>query len=161
MQQVDEAPPASKLDALPGLSQPGDDASPELKQTKAAGDDQKAEAMAIYMDGLAMQKEGKLPEAQKAFRTAAELDPTSPEPVRAHALLLMRLGRVKDAETFARKAIALNTDDHEMRLQLALMLRGRSNEDNSEEAIQLVEEALASKTLDQKSEDSIKIHKFR
>lgn len=161
MQNGDEAPPSLGRGALPGLSQPGDDVAAELKPTQTTDDVKKAEAMAVYMDGLAMQKEGKLPEAQAAFKKAAELDPTSSEPVRAHALLLMRLGRVKDAEKFARKAIALNTDDHEMRLQLALMLRGRNDAENAQEAIQLVDEALQSKTLKQKSEDAIKIHKFR
>lgn len=160
-QQTDQDPPKSSEDPLRGFTQPGDDRSPELKSSKSASGDKKAEAMAVYMDGLAMQKEGKLREAQAAFKKAAELNPTSSEPVRAHALLLMRLGRVKDAEKFARKAIALNTDDHEMRLQLALMLRGRNNGTNAEEAIRLVDEALQSKTLKQKSEDAIKIHKFR
>lgn len=142
--------------ALGSFRQPGDDETAELKPDSKK--DSKAESMAAYMDGLAKQKEGKLADAQAAFTKASELDPNAPEPVRAHALLLMRLGRPKQAEQMAQKAIALDANDHETRLQLALLLRGRNDPKN---AIRLIEEALNSKTLQQKSEEALRIHKVR
>lgn len=143
-------------DTIQPPRQPGDDKAAELKTD--SDQDSKAESMAAYMDGLAKQKEGNLAEAQAAFRKASELDPKAPEPVRAHALLLMRLGRAREAESMAQKAIALDPNDHQTRLQLALLMRGRNN---PKEAIRLVEEALSSKTLDQKSEDALRVHKVR
>ncbi|MEZ6132297.1 MAG: tetratricopeptide repeat protein [Planctomycetaceae bacterium] len=119
--------------------QPGDDVAKELKDPIKETDPKKIEARAAYMEGLAAQKKGDLNDAQKAFARAAEADPTAVEPVRAHAVLLRRLGKIAQAEAMARKAIELDQDDYEMRLELAGLLLSRSKPD---EASALIDDAL-------------------
>lgn len=148
-------------EATPETSSPDvlqDDPVPELKSPVDKADDSKAESMAVYMDGLARQKEGDISEALEAFEKAARLDPKAPEPVKAQALLLMRMGRVEQAEKMARKAIKLDSKDYETRLQLALLLTSRKR---PEEAMKLVEEALQSKDLKPKSVEALQLHKVR
>lgn len=136
-----------------------DDPVPELKSAADPDSkDKKAESMAIYMDGLARQKDGDISEALKAFRKAAELDPKAPEPVKAQALLLMRMGRVEQAERMARDAIKLDPADSETRLQLALLLTSRERID---EAMKLVEDGLASDSLKPKSLQALQLHNVR
>lgn len=135
-----------------------DDPVPELKSPPQKDGDKKAESMAVYMDGLARQKEGDISSALEAFRKAAELDPKAPEPVKAQALLLMRMGRVEQAEKMARQAIDLDARDYETRLQLALLLTSR---ERPEEAMKLVEEALESDELKPKSLEALQLHKVR
>ena len=136
----------------------GDDPVPELKSSPDGDKDKKAESMAVYMDGLARQKDGDISEALKAFKKAAELDPRAPEPVKAQALLLMRMGRVEQAERMAREAIKLDASDSETRLQLALLLTSRERID---EAMQLVDEGLASQKLKPKSLQALQLHNVR
>ena len=145
-------------DALPALRQPGDDVTPELKDPVRETDPKKIESRAAYMEGLAAQKDGNLTDAIKAFQKAADADPTAPEPVRAHAVLLRRLGRTRQAEEMARKAIDLDPEDYEMRLELAGLLLSRQH---AAEASALIESALASKKLDHKSADFINLHSVR
>ncbi|MCA9050015.1 MAG: tetratricopeptide repeat protein, partial [Planctomycetaceae bacterium] len=143
---------------LPGLRQPGDDVAKELPKSETPTEEAKARSLAAYMEGLAAQKEGKFDEAVKAFEKAAEADPTAPEPVRAHALLLVRLNRLKAAEELARRAAELDPDDYEIRLQLADLLLARRSVDD---ALGLVEEALGSKRLKKDSKDFIAVHRVR
>ena len=151
-------PPQSEADALPGLKQPGDDATPELKTPLQPSEEAKARSLAAYMEGVAAQKNGDFPQALKAFQQAAEADPTAPEPVRAQALLLVRLNRMRQAEDLARKAAELDPDDFEIRLQLADLLLARRSPD---EALNLVEAALSSKRLKKDSKDYIGVHRVR
>ena len=160
-----ETPPtadADKANPLTEPQQPGDDVSEELKNPLKAVDAKKTEAQAAYMAGVAAQKKGEFHDALKAFRKASKADPEAAEPVRAEALLLMRLGRVKQAEEMARKAVAMDTNDYQTRLQLALMLSsGRGQRVDAAEVARLIEEALSSETLDRKSLDFIHMHRTR
>jgi tetratricopeptide (TPR) repeat protein len=143
---------------LPGLRQPGDDVSEELKDPRESADAKKTESMAAYMEGVAAQKAGDFPEALKAFEKAAEADPSAPEPVRAQAILLMRLGKRLQATEMAKKAIELDPDDYDMRRQMAEdSLRQRQ----VPEAIKLIEEAAASPRLKHDSSDYINIQRIR
>lgn len=141
-----------KKPQLEGLRQPGGD-------EKTAPDDRKKESLAAYMEGIALQKKGNLADALKAFEKASKADPSAADPVRAHALLLLRLGRVGQARERARKAIELDKNDYGTRLQLAMMLL--SEQGNPAEPARLIEEALESKTLDKNSKDFLNIHAVR
>ena len=152
----------SDRDAAPGLRQPGDDVTTELTEANKVTDEKKAESLAAYMEALAAQKSGKLNDALKAFERAEDADPTAAAPVRAHAMLLMRLGRVTQAKAKAETAVELDPNDFETRVQLAvLLLADRSSPKNPIRAVELIEEALASKTLNPKSKEFISIHSVR
>ncbi len=152
-------PPATETpQPLPALQQPADDDVPELKNPVVPQDPKQVEARAAYMEGLAAQKDGNLTDAIKAFARAAAADPTAPEPVRAHAILLRRLGRASQAEAMARKAVELDPNDYEMRLELAGMLLAQRK---PQEATDLIEAALESKTLDRKSPEFVNLHSVR
>ncbi len=145
-------------DPLPGLRQPGDDVSEELKDPLKSIDAKKTESMAAYMEGVAAQKAGDFDEALEAFKKAAAADPTAPQPVRAQAILLMRLGKRLQATEMAKKAIELDPDDYDMRRQMAEdSLRQRQ----VPEAIKLIEEAAASPRLKHDSMDYINIQRIR
>ena len=148
----------TSTDAVPGLRQPGDDVTPELTDPVRTADKAKKEALAAYMEGVAAQKNGKLQDALKAFTRAAKADPAAPEPVKAHALLLMRLGRVRQAEEMAQRAIKLDTDDYETRVQLAVLLLARRN---VKEATRLIEDAVGSAKLKKNSPEFVSIHTLR
>lgn len=153
-----QPPAAESSQPVPALQQPADDVVLELKDPIKTQDPKKVEARAAYMEGIAAQKDGNLTDAIKAFARAAAADPTSPEPVRAHAILLRRLGRARQAEEMARKAVALDPDDYEMRLELAGMLLAQRK---PKEATALIEAALNSKTLDRKSPEFVNLHSVR
>lgn len=157
--EPDSASPAkTQSDQQPAGRQPGDDVAQELKDPEKKPDAKKIESQAAYMEGLAAQKKGDLNDAIKAFRRASEADPTAVEPVRAHAILLRRLGKVAQAEAMARKAIELDKDDFEMRLELAGLLLSRRN---PEEATGLIDEALQSKRLKRASAEFVNLHSVR
>ncbi|MDG1897572.1 MAG: tetratricopeptide repeat protein, partial [Fuerstiella sp.] len=140
--------------ALPRLRQPGDDVSEELKAPLKSADPKKSESMAAYMEGVAAQKAGDFQAALKAFGTAAAADPSAPEPVRAQAILLMRLGKRLQAAEMAQKAIELDPDDYDMRRQMA---EDSLRQSKVAEAIKLIEEAAASSRLKHDSKDYINI----
>ena len=145
-------------DVLPGLRQPGDDVGEELKDPLKSADAKKTESMAAYMEGVAAQKAGDFKDALKAFEKAAAADPSAPEPVRAQAILLMRLGKRLQATEMAKKAIELDPDDYDMRRQMAEdSLRQRK----VPEAIKLIEQAAASPRLKHDSSDYINIQRIR
>lgn len=169
IQPVDESAPATSDeeppkpdesdDPLPGLRQLGDDASPELTDPVRTPDEKRREALAAYMEGVAAQKNGQLNKALDAYRRASEADPNAAEPVRARALLLMRLGRQLQAVQEARKAIELDPDDYETRIQLAVLIL--NSRQNPAAAAALIEEALQSKKLAKDSKEFISIHQVR
>lgn len=138
--------------------QPGDDVTTELTDPITVSDEKKTESLAAYMEGIAAQKNGQLDDALKAFRRAVEADPTAAEPVRAHALLLMRLGRTRQAVEEAQKAIELDPDDFETRIQLAVLMLTRRD---PAAAARLIEEALGSARLSRASREFVSIHAVR
>lgn len=158
-QAPEDVKPADTKRQLTDPQQPGDDASPELKKPLRTPDEKQQDALAAYMEGIAAQKNGKLNQALEAFRKASEADPKAAEPVKARALLLMRLGRQQQAMKEARTAIELDPDDFETRIQLAvLILAGRRN---LTEAAELIEEALQSMKLAKDSREFVSVHVVR
>ena len=143
---------------LPGLRQPGDDVTEELRNPLKSPDGRKTDSRAAYMEGVAAQKAGNFEAALKAYEKSAAADPSAPEPVRALAILLMRLGKRPQAIEMAKKAIELDPDDYDMRRQMAEdSLRQR----RVPEAIKLIEEAAASPKLKHDSRDYINIQRMR
>ena len=151
-----EEKPAQGL--LSGLRQPGDDVTEELKDPLKLPDGKKTESRAAYMEGVAAQKEGDFQAALKAFEKSAKADPSAPEPVRAQAILLMRLGRRAQAIKLAREAIKLDPDDYDMRRQMA---EDSLRQGSVPEAVKLIEEAAASPKLKHDSTDYVNIHRMR
>lgn len=156
-----QTPDAETSDVFPQLRQPGDDVVTPLSSPVNPPDESNTEALSHYMDGLAAQKKGQMREALESFRKAAAADPDSPEPFRAQATLLMRMGKPVQAEEAARKAIELDANDHETRFQLALLLIAKRNADDAAPALKLLDEALQSAKLNAHSPEAIQIHRIR
>jgi tetratricopeptide (TPR) repeat protein len=141
---------------LLGLQQPGDDVLTEIPKKET--DPQRSEALAQYMNAIAAEKDGDYTAALNAYQLASNTDPESPEPVRAHALLLMRLGRIAEATGVARRAIELDPDDAETRFRLAVLLLSQRK---APEAADLLDQAVESKRLQSNSPEFIRLHSVR
>ena len=159
-EQTQESSADSTKSAITVPRQPGDDEAKPLTNPKSSTDSKQTEAKAAFMEGIAAREKGEFAKALDAFKRAAEADPKAAEPVRERALLLLRLGRISQAATTARKAIELDPDDYETRLQLAVILSTQQTRDIPG-AIRLIDEALKSKRLEEKSLDTIRIHRLR
>jgi len=156
---------------VPGFSQdnvPSDDlpASPAEEMAPAEPvtpiDPARTEALALYMQGIEAQTNNDLPAALDAFKKAALADPTSADPVRAQALLLLRMGEVDQGVEQARAAIVLDDGDFRTRFQLAtVLLRRQPLQQNIPEAIRLMDEALKSERLTPTEPEYILIHSVR
>lgn len=144
--------------ALPGLRQPGDANVFELKDESSKIDPTNTDALAQYMAGLLAQRRGDLPAAADAFQKAVETAPKSPAPLKALALVQLRLGRTADGMKSANKAIQLDPDDYETRLQLALLQAGLNE---PVKATEMIDAALKSTTLKKESREFITIHQVR
>ena len=130
----------------------------QLKDESAALDPANKDALAWYMAGQKAMKRGDLQPAADAFEKAAESSPKSAVPMRALAIVLLRLGRTEDGIKTAEKAIALDPDDVEMRLQMAVLY---ATTQRIAESMNLLEEALESKTLNKNSREFVQIHQVR
>lgn len=130
----------------------------QLKDESSALDPANKDALAWYMAGQKAMKRGDLQPAADAFEKAAEASPKSAVPLRALSIVLMRLGRTEDGIKTAEKAIALDPDDVEMRLQMAVFY---ATTQRIAESINLLEEALESKTLNKSSREFVQIHQVR
>jgi len=130
----------------------------QLKDESAALDPANKDALAWYMAGQKAMKRGDLQPAADAFEKAAESSPKSAVPLRALSIVLLRLGRTEDGIKTAEKAIALDPDDVEMRLQMAVFY---ATTQRIAESMNLLEEALESKTLNKKSREFVQIHQVR
>lgn len=135
-----------------------DDPATELKNPITTPDLNKRKATVAYMAGQAAQKKGELNKALQRYEEAAELDPTSADPLRAQALLYRRMGRMQQALAVAQKAIDLDKQDYQTRLELAVLLLSRRQVD---EASNLIEEALQSTSLNKGSVDFVQLHTVR
>lgn len=130
----------------------------QLRDESAALDPANKDALAWYMAGQKAMKRGDLQPAADAFEKAAESSPTSAVPLRALSLVLIRLGRTEEGIKIAEKAISLDPNDVEMRLQMAVFY---ATTQRATEAVILLEEALESKTLTKTSREFVQIHQVR
>lgn len=130
----------------------------ELRDESAALDPANKDALAWYMAGQKAMKRGDLQPAADAFEKAAEASPQSPVPLRALAMVFLRLGRVQEGVQTATKAIAIDPNDVEMRLQMAVFY---ATSQDVKKAITLLDEALDSKTLKKESREFVQVHQVR
>jgi tetratricopeptide (TPR) repeat protein len=142
--------------ALDDLKPKADDS--QLKDESADLDPANKDALAWYMAGQKAMKRGDLQPAADAFEKAAEASPKSAVPLRALSIVLLRLGRTEDGVKTAEKAIAFDPNDVEMRLQMAVFY---ATTQRVVESINLLEEALESKTLNKNSREFVQIHQVR
>lgn len=143
--------------AVEGLTEP-DEKSLEVKDESDAIDPTNKDALAWYMSGQKALKRGDLEAAAEAFQKASDSDAKSAVPVRALAMVQFRMGKPDEGNATAEKAMRLDPNDYETRLEMAI-LRGSNRQ--FENAAKLLEEALGSETLKKKSFDYIHIHQVR
>lgn len=129
-----------------------------LNGPPVTADQKKRKATAAYMAGQAAQKKGKLNEALELYQEAADLDPEAADPIRAQAMLYRRMGRMQQAISLAQKAVSLDKEDYKTRLELAALLLSRRQID---EAGNLIDDALQSKSLNKGSVDFVQLHTVR
>ena len=142
---------------LDGLSEPPEKPL-EMKDESQSIDPANKDALAWYMSGQKSLKRGDLPAAAEAFQKASEADSKSAVPVRALAMVLFRMRKVAEGRATAEKAMQLDPDDYETRLEMAILLGSSRKFD---EAATLIEEAIASKNLKHESFDFIHVHQVR
>ena len=130
----------------------------QLRDESAAIDPANKDALAWYMAGQKAMNRGDLQPAADAFEKAAEASPKSAVPLRALSMVLLRLGRTEEGIKTAEKAIELDANDVEMRLQMAVFY---ASTQRIEKAVTLLNEALESKTLKQKSPEFVHVHQAR
>ena len=130
----------------------------QLRDESEAIDPANKDALAWYMAGQKAMKRGDLQPAADAFEKAAEASPKSAVPLRALSMVLLRLGRIEEGIKTAEKAMELDLDDVEMRLQMAVFY---ATTQRVEKAITLLNEALESKTLKHKSPEFVQVHQVR
>lgn len=143
---------------FPELRQPGDDDLFELRDESGRIDPRNKDALAWYMAGLLAQKRGELKQAAEAFERAAQAAPQSAPPLKALALVLLRLGRIPDGMKKAAEAIELDPDDYETRLQLALIF---ASGNKPLEATEMINAALKSQSLNRKTREFVTLHQVR
>ncbi|RLT01784.1 MAG: hypothetical protein DWI22_22410 [Planctomycetota bacterium] len=153
---VDEKPTSDSDAALEELK-PKTDGN-QLRDESEALDPANKDALAWYMAGQKAMRRGDLQPAADAFEKAAEASPKSAVPLRALSMVQLRLGRTEEGISTAEKAIALDPDDVEMRLQMAVFY---ATTQRIEKSIALLNEALESKTLKQKSPEFVQVHQVR
>lgn len=142
---------------IKGLSEP-DGKPPEVRDESDAIDPSNKDALAWYMSGQKALKRGALDEAVEAFQAAAAADPESAVPVRALAMVLFRMNKVEEGLSQAQKAMQIDPDDFETRLEMAVLYGTNGEFDDS---IRLLDEALSSKRLKAQSFDFVHIHQVR
>ena len=130
----------------------------QLRDESAALDPANKDALAWYMAGQKAMKRGDLQPAADAFEKAAEASPQSAVPLRALSLVLLRLGRTQEGVRTAEKAIELDPDDVEMRLQMAVFY---ATSQQVNKAVTLLNEALESRTLNKQSREFVQVHQVR
>lgn len=149
VQSADE-PPVSADEPQPangGLRDESDQLDPGNK-----------DAIAWYMAGQKALRGGKLDEAVEAFKKSGEADPKSAVPVRALATVLFRQGSVEEGLRTANKAITMDQDDFQTRLELAVLLGSNGR---LPDAAALIEQAVKSARLKRESADFVRVHQVR
>lgn len=130
----------------------------QLRDESESLDPGNKDALAWYMAGQKAMKRGDLQPAAEAFEKAAEASPQSAVPLRALSMVLLRLGRTEEGINTAEKAIELEPNDVEMRLQMAVFY---ATTQRVEKAVTLLNEALESKTLKRNSPEFVQVHQVR
>ncbi len=158
--QETDTPSDAPSNKLPDR-QPGDDAVRPAEPVRPVDSD-RTEALTWYMKGVEAEQKDDPEAALKAYRQAAAADPSAAEPVRAEALLLLRLGQTEEGIQKARRAVELDRGDFRTRFQLAsILLRRQPIARNLPEALRLMDEALASPRLKPTDPEFILIHSVR
>ncbi len=143
----------------------GDEAQAELpeeprgvRDESSAIDPANKDALAWYMAGHKALNRGELAEAAEAFRKSAAADEKSAIPVRALAMVLFRMGNAREGLSTAQKAMEMDADDWQTRLELAVALgqNGRFGQ-----SLELLEQALVSKNLKRESLEFLQCHQVR
>jgi tetratricopeptide (TPR) repeat protein len=151
-QIVDEKPEADD-EKIEGLQEPLN-----VRDESSQLDPSNKDALAWYMTGQKAMKRGDLQAAAEAFQKSADADEKSAVPVRALALVLFRQGKIEEGLDKARRAIEMDPNDYQTRLELAVLFGSNRR---FVEAAGLLESALESKSLDQKSFDFVHVHQVR
>ncbi|MBQ18908.1 MAG: hypothetical protein CMJ65_17510 [Planctomycetaceae bacterium] len=105
-------------------------------------------ARAWYMTGRYRMAKGDLKGGLAAFQQAVKHDGSQVAIYRDMLQVALRLNQVDDAVGYARKAVSLNPDDYQL---LRWLSRQMIRQQKLAEAIQLMEQARKSKSIDQKS----------
>lgn len=116
------------------------------------------DAIAWYMAGQKALRGGKLDEAAEAFKKSGEADPKSAVPIRALATVLFRQGSVEEGLRTANKAITMDKEDFQTRLELAVLLGSNGR---LPDAAALIEQAVKSARLKRESADFVRVHQVR
>lgn len=153
---ADEAQDAKPDEGIDSLKKAEETA--QLRDESESLDPANKDALAWYMAGQKAMKRGDLQPAADAFEKAAEASPKSAIPLRALSLVLLRMGRTEEGTKIARKAISLDPDDVEMRLQLAVFYAATQQ---IQESTTMLNEALESKTLKKNSREFVQLHQVR
>ena len=153
---IDDKNPPDPDAALDELKPKADDN--QLRDESESLDPANKDALAWYMAGQKAMKRGDLQPAADAFEKSAEASPQSAVPLRALSMVLLRLGRIEEGINTAEKAIGLDPNDVEMRLQMAVFY---ATTQRVEKAITLLNEALESKTLKHNSPEFVQVHQVR
>ena len=154
MAQSAPPPPPFPVDAggKPGFQQQvtDDPARPldpkRLKNTKPGL--VRAMSRAWYMTGRYRIAKGDFKGGLAAFEQAVKQDPRQVAIYREMLQVALRLNRVDDAVGYARKAVSLNPDDYQL---LRWLSQQMIRQQKLPEAIELLEQARQSKTIDHKS----------
>ncbi|WP_166828918.1 tetratricopeptide repeat protein [Thalassoroseus pseudoceratinae] len=130
--------------------QPGDDELKPLvpKQARTAGVQSRLDAMAWFMTGELRERRNDFTGALDAYKKAVELDSEAIEIYRQLVPLAFSLGKKDDAVRYGLKAVELDPNDFRLLRRLGIHL---ATERDMETAVELLEKAVQSKTLDKKS----------
>lgn len=138
------------------LRQPGDDESVPLEPIRARTpqEQKRLDAMAHFMVGQLQESRLDPAGAYKSYKKAVELDPDSIDIYRALLPLAFRLSKPQDLLTYGQKAVELDPDDYKTLQILGSLMAGQRK---LSEALELLEKAIRSKSLDKKSVDYVKL----
>ena len=121
---------------------------PEKLKPKKAGDDSKKDGMAWFMTGRLLQSRNDRLGAYSAYKKALAADPDAAAVYRVLVPLAFELGKSEEAVELSLKAFQLDPDNVELRQQVSLYFL---RQNRVPEAVKLLEEALASESLDKRS----------
>ncbi|HUG91342.1 MAG TPA: tetratricopeptide repeat protein [Planctomycetaceae bacterium] len=149
--QADEQPTeAPRPEARESRLQPGDDVTRPLESARprTAVDQNRVDALSWFMTGQLRERRNDFKGALDAYREAVKLDPNSVGIYRELVPLAFSLNQTDDAVKYALKAVELDPQDYELLRRLGVHMATQSR---LPEAVQLLEKAGESKSLDKHS----------